>query len=290
MGESLETPDGMYKLEDVWFKMLPRENVEAVLNLRPRDNDVVVATYAKSGTTWTQSILAYLQHYDEFDGSMTLINKFSPFVEFVGVAQLPQPSGTYKTHIWLDDRRWNPSAKYIWVVRNPKDVCVSLFFHIKGLGFYPEPFGMKEFVDIFTSDEIICGSYFKHLDSFWKVKDEPNVLLVKFEEVKQNAREQILRVANFVGGKAKEMADNQTVLDDIVKGTQFDNMKGKINKDFRQMCEQMGFEKGEDFCRKGIVGDWKNHLDENMESKIDDWIEKTPGANAKLRELFGDLI
>jgi hypothetical protein len=33
-------------------------------------------------------------------------------------------------------------------------------------------------------------------------------------------------------------------------------------------------ERGKNFIRKGIIGDWKNHFDEEMNSQWDPWIEK----------------
>jgi aryl sulfotransferase len=46
--------------------------------LRFRDDDIVIATYAKSGTTWTQQIIAQLLFADADDREVAVI---SPWVD-----------------------------------------------------------------------------------------------------------------------------------------------------------------------------------------------------------------
>jgi sarcosine oxidase delta subunit len=61
----------------------------------------------------------------------------------------------------------NKFAKYLYVIRNPKDVCVSLYHHAKGRGQYQWTKHFHEYFNIWIEGEIAYGDYFEHILSFW---------------------------------------------------------------------------------------------------------------------------
>ena len=87
-----------------------------------RDGDIVVATYAKSGTTWMQQILAQLI----FNGAENLeISKVSPWVDFrlmppeviAGLEDLAHRRFV-KTHLPVDALVFSSKAKYLYIGRD----------------------------------------------------------------------------------------------------------------------------------------------------------------------------
>jgi len=80
-----------------------------------RDDDIVVATYAKSGTTWTQQILAQLI----FNGAEGIdVHKLSPWVDLrilppEALASLERQTHRrfLKTHLPVDALLFSPKAK-----------------------------------------------------------------------------------------------------------------------------------------------------------------------------------
>src|SRR5947209_6409509 len=93
-----------------------------------RDDDVVVATYAKCGTTLTQQILAQLI----LDGDPAVFGMTqSPWIEALPLGDMADSLAMaaaqthrrfLKTHLPLDALRYWPKARYITVGRDPRDI------------------------------------------------------------------------------------------------------------------------------------------------------------------------
>lgn len=98
-----------------------------------RDDDIVIATYAKSGTTWLQQIAQLL-----FAGADDLdVAEMSPWLDLrvpLKDVQLPAVEAQahrrfLKTHLPVDALVYSPRAKYLYVGRDGRDVVWSLYNH-----------------------------------------------------------------------------------------------------------------------------------------------------------------
>ena len=103
-------------------------------DFRFRDDDIVIATYAKSGTTWVQQIIAQLI----FDGAEGLpVAEMSPWLDLrvppKAVKLPPVEAQTHrrflKTHLPVDALVFSPKAKYIYIGRDGRDVMWSMYNH-----------------------------------------------------------------------------------------------------------------------------------------------------------------
>ncbi len=99
-----------------------------------RDDDIVIGTYAKSGTTWVQQIVSQLL----FDGAEELeVAAMSPWLDLrVPPKEVKLPAVEaqthrrfIKTHLPVDALLFSPKARYLYIGRDGRDVIFSLYNH-----------------------------------------------------------------------------------------------------------------------------------------------------------------
>lgn len=100
--------------------------------------------------------------------------------------------------------------------------------------------------------------------------DSPNVLLLCYEDMKKDLPSAVAQIATFVG---YSLTDD--VIAKIAEETTFDKMKDNPAAS-KKMTFDATFNKDGSctFLRKGVVGDWKNHLSEEQSAKIDALVEE----------------
>ena len=104
-----------------------------------RDGDIIISTPPKSGTTWTQMILALLIFQKpELDEPLTAL---SPWLDMAAapietvLAQLEAQTHRrfIKTHTPLDGLPYHENVTYLCVARDPRDAFMSMDGHHKNM-------------------------------------------------------------------------------------------------------------------------------------------------------------
>ena len=203
----------------------------------PRDDDVIITTAYKAGTTWTQRIMAALVL-----GPVSLpasLNEVSPWIDsrFMGpvepiLASLEaQPHRRFiKSHLAADGLRFFPEAKYIVVGRDTRDVFMSFFNHYSAytdlmysilndpdrpgaeLPKCPEdpralwPRWIAEGWFDWEPDGWPFWSHHHHLSTWWDARELPNVLFVHFGDLKADPEAEMRRIAAFCDIEVDEAA------------------------------------------------------------------------------------
>ena len=162
--------------------------------LKLRSDDVVIAAYPKSGTTWTQNIVKLIRNRGVEDGKE--LEEVSPWVDmmtleevevgcicgFVAISegllilyadkpmQAMKSPRSFKTHMPFQHKLGgdleNSPAKYIYTYRNPKDTAVS-FFHFFCKGYFPL-MDWDVFVERFLDGSLMCGTVLEHVMGWWE--------------------------------------------------------------------------------------------------------------------------
>ena len=164
-------------------------------------DDVIISTHPKCGTTWMQQIVHGLR--SRGDMSFGEISEVIPFMEVAydcGI-DLNGPQGfaprAFKTHMSADELP--EGARYIVVLRDPMDACVSFFNFMSG--WYMEPGAVS--LDTFTTEYFLNleggDRYWTHLCSWWTRRHQPNVEIYCFEDIKQDPAAYVRKVAQFIG-------------------------------------------------------------------------------------------
>lgn len=287
--------------------------VRSAMDYDHQPGDLFLVTYPKCGTTWMQHIvMLILRDGKPFKDPLEFFLS-TPTFEMCGrdsIDLMPGP-GIIKTHFPMDKMKMNSEAKYIFVARNPKDCCVSLYHHTKNLFYYRFEDGtFEEFFELFIEGNVDYGDYFDHLLSWYYRRNDPNIYFTTFERLKKNIKEEILNIAKFIGKEYREKLEKDPqLLQDVIYYSSLDYMKnhsnfrgfmGKISEYIKQgkpipsglraiqknVLEQRALKpmKG-NFIRKGIIGDWKNHFTPEQESYFEEKI-KAKTAHCDVMELW----
>lgn len=240
---------------------------DQIWNFQAKPDDLLVSTYPKAGTTWTQEIVDLIQNEGNVDHSQRApTHERFPFIELIippiinGLEQAnntPSPR-TLKTHLpiqLLPPSFLEKKCKIIYVARNAKDNMVS-YYHFQRMNrTLPHPGTWDEYFETFMTGKVCWGSWHDHVKGWWKAKDQHNILYLFYEDMKKNPKHEIQKLAKFIG---KDLDDK--TLDKIVYHTTFDVMKKNPMANYTSLPTDLLNHSVSPFMRKGTTGDWKNHF------------------------------
>ncbi|WOK98888.1 flavonol 4'-sulfotransferase-like [Canna indica] len=130
---------------------------------------------------------------------------------------------------------------------------------------------LEEAFDCFCKGLNIYGPYWEHVLSYWKahVERPQHVLFLKYEELKAEPVAQLKRLAEFLGCPFSEGEEKEGVIEDIVRLCSIENLANlEVNK-IGTVDFNVATVKGCNFFRRGVVGDWKNHLTPEMVDQLE---------------------
>jgi aryl sulfotransferase len=242
-----------------------------------RDDDIVIATYAKAGTTWTQQIVGQLV----FGGAADVpVHDISPWLDL----RVPPTAQKHallaaqthrrfiKTHLPVDALVFSPRAKYLYIGRDGRDVAVSLYNHHAratpdwfrmlndtpgrvGPPMPPPPASAGEAFDMWlTQDGAPFWPFFSSVRTWWEVRHLPNVLFVHYADLKRDLAGQMRRIADFLGitlGEAQWPA--------IVEHCTFDYMRAH-GEHTVPAGGRMWRDGAASFLHRGEAGRWRELL------------------------------
>jgi aryl sulfotransferase len=246
-----------------------------------RPDDIVIASWGKSGTTWMQQIVSQLI----FQGSEeeAPINVTSPWLDLrvippeatLGMLEAQKHRRFIKTHSPLENVVFSPKAKYIFVARDGRDAIWSLHNHMHhatplfyqlinetpgrvGPALLQPPADPRQyFLDILENDEqdSVAFPFWKTVRGWYSARDLPNLLLVHFNDLKADLSGEIQRIAEFLDVEVSE-----AVLSGITEHCTFEYMKSHATE-MSPVQSDIAFENGaETFIHKGSNERWKDVL------------------------------
>ncbi|XP_021567996.1 sulfotransferase 1C4-like [Carlito syrichta] len=257
------------KLCDIW---------DEVWNFQAQPDDLLIASYPKAGTTWTQEIVDLIQSDGDVEKSKRApIHLRQPFLEWTrmtitGITQaktMPSPR-ILKTHLpvqLLPPSFWEKNCKIIYMARNAKDNMVSYYHFQRMHKDLPDPGSWDEYFKTFLEGKVFWGSWYDHVKDWWRKKDSHPILYLFYEERMQDPKSEIRKIMEFLGKNLKE-----EVVDQIAYNTSFEVMKKNPMTNFSNEARMNhGLSP---FMRKGVVGDWKNQFTVAQNKQFNEDYEK----------------
>lgn len=187
-------------------------------NYTPDEHDVFVATYPKSGTNWMLHLVYQLLSggNEAFDHIHSVVawpeeptTGYSiPLSDDSCWKASPEQKRLIKTHLNWELLPYNKNAKYILIIRDPKDVFVSGYYFFKGFkssAYSPAMLSIETWLKHYLSENFLMGgSWAANAAGYWAQRHRSNVLIISFKSMKLDLKGVILLVANFLGVQASE--------------------------------------------------------------------------------------
>jgi aryl sulfotransferase len=250
-----------------------------------RPGDIVISTSYKAGTTWMQRIISLLIFgpdpllFDLTTLSPWIDARWSGSEEVTNQTLAGQTHRRFvKSHLPLDAIPYWDDVRYIAVGRDSRDVFMSIFNHWSAYTDFMyqllatgEPVGgpmprcpadprmaWAEWITTgsfpWEKDGSPWWSHHYHVNSFWRYRHLPNILLVHYADMKADLDGEMRRIAAFLG-----IDIDESNWPNLVQRATFESMK----QDAQAGSENLAFvfEGGSDrFFFKGINGRWREVL------------------------------
>jgi aryl sulfotransferase len=242
-----------------------------------RDDDIIIATYAKAGTTWMQQIVAQLM----FGGDPELaVADMSPWLDLrvppkevkLPVVEAQTHRRFMKTHLPVDALVFSPKAKYLYIGRDARDVVWSMYNHHAnanemwyhalndtpgrvGPPIEPPPEDIAQYWrEWMDRDGHPFWPFWENVRSWWAIRNLPNVRFVHFSNLKRDMPGEMRRIAAFL-----DIGIDESRWDKIVEYCTFDWMKRNATKSV-PLGGAFWDAGAEVFINKGVNGRWKDTL------------------------------
>jgi hypothetical protein len=290
----------------------PQESRSGQAVEAPRSGIVWLASYPKSGNTWTRAFLHNLVHVtsghsqpqpinDLTQFSLGVANK-KPFEKIIGFALTDEHRNEIaaaraklqqhvadaveglifvKTHEALVVDRGHLTINFavtagaIYIVRNPLDVAISYAHHLgQPIDFAIDFMNLKNAETAVTEKQVyeVYGSWSQHVLS-WTRKPHPAIYAMRYEDMLDEPKKTFGALARHLLFKPSEQE-----LAEAIDRSSFEKLKEQEEKaGFRERPE-----KAERFFRDGRAGQWKEVLTPAQIARIVD-------AHKEQMERFGYL-
>lgn len=228
-----DTPLGPnWKFEPCFLPEKSRLYLDRVENYEVRSDDVWSVTFAKAGSTWTQEMVWLLTNNLDYDRAKQPVFERFPYVEFDLIYENVEkniieytnnmPSPRYlKTHLpvgLLPKQLWTVKPKIIYTARGVKDLAISFYHHMVHIQGYKG--SLDNFLNAFTKNEMFLCPYHSNEKDFWYMRNEENILFLRYEDMKTDLMSVIEKTARFLG---KSYTEKQLLK--LADHLSFDSMK-----------------------------------------------------------------
>jgi hypothetical protein len=219
-----------------------------------KNSDVFIVSYPKSGNSWVRFLIA--NYISEKTIDFNTVQSLIPDIESAPdkINNIKHTPRFIKSHSAYN-------AKYpnvIYIVRDGRDTAVSYYYYHILIGRIDKNMDFRTyFYDFFMKEKSKFGGWGEHVNSW---RSASNVLFIKYEDMLSDTENEFKKILKFSG-----LELNPEKINRALHNASFKNLQQieSMNRDYMQQKHNVQ-DSGYGFVRKGILGDWKNHFDDEM--------------------------
>ena len=203
------------------------------------------------------------------------------FLEVAEAMEGPRLIRTHLPYALLKEQLAAARPKVLVALRNPKDCLVSYYHFLKNnediFGFYGD---FNAFFQLVMEKRLTFGDWFDHVLGWWAMHDSDHVLFLEYEDMVKDLRLEVQNIVDFL-----EIDVEEDAIDEVTRQCHFKEMAKNPMTQLRIFPFLDADVKR--YMRKGVVGDWKEHLNEEQNEYIDGiYKERVKGTGIEIN--FGD--
>ncbi len=246
---------------------------------RPNGNKIgdvdffnTLATLEPGEHKFTRSLDRYLTMYNKVFADLVLLVNTLPKKEFYKIMQqrysdycdkirgnkkiVGENTTDYVFHLDFIDSFY-PNIKKICVIRDPKDKITSWHFSLVNKGRRKEKKVTEDFVTDYLNERIV--EEYKALLSY-----SGHIHCVTYEKMVSNPEKTIGGMLDYL--KVKKSSE---IISAMIENASFENQTKRVGG----VARKQGKEDRSSQIRKGVVGDWENHMTAGVAKIIDESVE-----------------
>jgi hypothetical protein len=224
-------------------------------DLKVFPDDTFIASYPRSGNTWTRFLIGNLMHPESpvtFANIETIIPDATA-LSSRALKRVPQPR-LIKTHEYFEPRY----RRVIYLVRDPRDVALSLYNFRRKYRSLDDSYPIERYV----AERFLPGdldvSWGEHVGSWLGTRmNQPGFLLVRYEELLQDPQRELGRVAAFLG-----VAASMETLSQAIERSSANRLRELEKVEHEAWVTTKGKRADVPFIAEAVAGTWKQKLPE----------------------------
>ncbi|KAK5641404.1 hypothetical protein RI129_009951 [Pyrocoelia pectoralis] len=262
---------------------------EKIENLEIRNDDVIITSFPNSGAKWMAEMVWLIKNRCDLRDVDVNIYQRIPMLEACATATFHTAKEPWlgnsieyisrlksqrfiKTHLPLclmpkDVRNGTKSPKIIYVIRNPKDVFVSMYHHSRSL--HTVGSSLEDYAKLFLDDKVPYAPYWQHVLSVYNIRHLSNVLIIKYEDMMSDLKPIIRKVWEFVEENPLTNEDLGFIHHRL--DVKYMNTKAVVNEKF---FVGDGGRHDQILERCDMVGIFNEEMTEEVKLKFDEWIKR----------------
>lgn len=248
------------------------KTIRNIQDLKLGPDAVILATFPRSGTHWVYEIAHMLLNKKAHYATKSREAVFLEGLQDLGPLQsYNQIVSTHLPFRWLPKQHLETGGKIIYVIRNPKDVAVSLYKFMDSCNSLLEETFEEFFFGYFLKEEVMYGGWFDYNKAFIRESEvrKDQIIMLQYEKLQRNTKEELKRLAEFL-----DVKDADPLLQDIAEKCSFNSLKtaeksAQKDETMSDIMNSIHLKKNPTVYRQGKVGDWKNHFTVAMNETFD---------------------